>query len=90
MQPNHVLTSAKVDQLCYVCIKTRTIKKMKASKYCTTSQIRKQRGSFQGIDNFSITNFGDFRFTSVLLDESVNIYIAMRPGITSLLLKLQR
>ena len=47
------------------------------------------RGSFQGINTCSITNFGDFSFTSVLLDESESTSIAMIPDINYLPLKLQ-
>ena len=89
-QPYHILPSAKGDQLCHVCIKPRTIKPMKASKYCTKFQMSEQRGSFQGVDTCSVTNFGDFSFTSVLLDESESRSIALRPDINALLMKFQK
>ena len=63
---------------------------MNASKYCTKSQMSKQIVSFQGIDTCSITSFGYFGFTSVLLDKSKNGSIVMRPDINSLLLRSQR
>ena len=50
----------------------------------------KQRGSFQGIETCSIKKFGDFSFTSVLLDESESRSTAMRPDINDLLSELQR
>ena len=62
---------------------------MKASKYYTKFKISEQRGSFQGIDTYSITNFGGFGFTSVLLYEYESRSIATRPDINNLLLKLQ-
>ena len=52
--------------------------------------MHEQRGLFQGIDTCSITQFGYFSFTSVILDESEGISIEMRPGINYLLLTLQR
>ena len=51
--------------------------------------MRKQRGSFKGIDTCSFTNFGYLGFTWVLLDESESISITMRPYIYSLLQELQ-
>ena len=38
-QPKHVLPSEKGNQLCYACINPRTIKTVKASKYCTKFQM---------------------------------------------------
>ena len=63
--------------------------KMKSSKYCAKFQMSEKRGSFQGINTYSIKKIGDFSFTSVLLDESKNRSILMRPDINSLLSMLQ-
>ena len=63
---------------------------MKASKYSTTYQMHEQRGSFQGIDTCDVTNFGDFSFNSVFLDESESVSIANRPDVNSLLNRLEQ
>ena len=84
-QPNHILPSGKGDQLCHAVIKPRTIKPMRASKYSNIYQMHEQRGSFQGVDTCDVTDFGDFSFTSVLLDESESRSVKNRPDINSLL-----
>ena len=84
-QPNHILPSGKGDQLCHDVIKPRTIKPMRASKYSNIYQMHEQRGSFQGVDTCDVTDFGDFSFTSVLLDESESRSVKNRPYINSLL-----
>ena len=89
-QKDHILPSSKGDQLCHAVIRPRTIKPLKASKYCTTYQMHEQRGSFQGIDTCDVRDFGDFSFTSKLLDESEARSVALRPDINSLLTKLQK
>ena len=81
----HSLSSKQGDQLCQVVLKTRTISPIKASKYSTTYQMHEQRGFFQGIDTCNVTNFGDFSFNSVLLEESESVSIANRPNVNSLL-----
>ena len=43
---------------------------MKASKYSNTFQMHEQRGTFNGIDTCSVTNYGNFDFCLKLLDES--------------------
>ena len=78
------------DQLSHAVIKPRTIRPMKASKYCTTYQMHEQRGSYQGVDTCDVTNFGDFSFCSMILDEHESKSIACRPDINSLLLKLEK
>ena len=84
-QPHHIIPSHKGDQLCHAVIKPRLIRPMVASKFNITYQMHEQRGSFQGIDTCDITNFGDFSFCSVLLDESESRSIKYRPDINSLL-----
>ena len=49
----------------------------------------KQRSLFKGIDTFSITNFRDFIFISVLFYESESRSISMKPDINYLLSKIQ-
>ena len=52
--------------------------------------MHEQRGSFQGIDTCDVTDFGDFSFCSVLLDESESRSIINRPDINSLLDNLEQ
>ena len=55
-QPYHILPSKSGDQLCHEIVKTRTILPMRACKYSNMYQIHEQKGSFQGIDTYEITN----------------------------------
>ena len=89
-QPHHIIPSEKGDQLCHAVIKPRLIKPMKASKYSNTYQMHEQRGSFQGIDICDVTNFGEFNYCSVLLDESESRCIKSRPDINALLDMLEK
>ena len=74
----------------YIMHVSRLAQLKRVSKYCTKFQISEQRGPFKGINTCSITNFGDFRFTSVLLYEYESRSTSMRPDINYLILKLQR
>ena len=87
-QPHHILPSPHPDQLCHCVIKSRTIKQLKASHYSNTFQMHEQRGTFNGIDTCSITNCGQFDFTSRLLHESECKSIMFRPDINGLLSQL--
>ena len=89
-QPYHIIPSEKGDQLCHAVVKTRLIKPMRAAKYSNIYQMHEQRGSFQGIDTCDVTDFGDFSFTSILLDESESRSIMNRPDINSLLDSLEK
>ena len=89
-QPKHILASEKGDQFCHVVVRPRTIRPMKVSKYCTSFQMHEQRGSFKGVDTSSVTSFGDFSKSSILLDESESRLIVGRPDINALLQKLQK
>ena len=84
-QPYHILPSERPDQLCHAVIKNRTIKPMKASGYSNTFQMHEQRGTFNGIDTCSITNFGNFDCCSYLRHESECRSIKFRPDINPLL-----
>ena len=43
---------------------------MEGSNYSNTIQMYEQRGTFSGIDTYSVTNYGNFDICSKLLDES--------------------
>ena len=49
-----------------------------------------QKGTFNGIDVFSIQNQSQFDFCYKLLDESESIPIKYRPDINSLLMQLRK
>ena len=83
--PHHIIPSDKGDQLCHAVIKPRLIKPMRTSRFCNIYQMHEQQGSFQGIDTCDVTDFGDFSFCSVILDESESRSIMNRPDINSLL-----
>ncbi len=89
-QPNHILPSRQGDQLCHAVIKPCLIHPMRASKYSNIYQMHEQRGSFQGVDTCDVTNFGDFSFCSVLLDDSELRTIKHRPDINALLDSLEK
>ncbi len=89
-QPNHILPSRQGDQLCHAVIKPRLIHPMRASTYSNIYQMHEQRGSFQGVDTCDVTNYGDFSFCSVLLDESELRTIKHRPDINALLDSLEK
>ena len=79
-QPYHIIPSEKGDQLCHAVVKTRLIKPMRAAKYSNIYQMHEQRGSFQGIDTCDVTDFGDFRFCSVLNRTEVDLGPGPRRG----------
>ena len=43
---------------------------MKAYNYYTKSQMHEHRGSFKGIDIYCVTKYGDFCYTSKILEKS--------------------
>lgn len=59
-QPFHILPLARSYQLCHAVIKSHTIKPIKASKYSITFQMHEQKGTFNGLDPYSITNYYSF------------------------------
>ena len=84
----HILPAPTSDQLCHAVIQSRTIKPMKTTQFSTQFQMHKQRGTFCGIDTYSLTNFGKHDFTSFLLSQTESNTIANRPNINSLLSQL--
>ena len=84
-QPFHILPSKCSDQLSHAVIQPRTVRPVKAALYSTSFQMHEQRGSFSGIDTCSISNTGDFSFSSRLLAESEARSIFLRPDINALL-----
>ena len=86
--PDHVLPQPFSDQLCHAVIQSRTVRPVQAKKYSTSFQMHEQRGTFNGIDTCSITNFGQFDMTSLLNAQSEARTIRNRPDINALLNQL--
>lgn len=84
-QPKNILPAKYSDQLCHCVIQSRTVRPLKRSGFSDSYQMHEQRGTFSGLDTCSITNFGNFDRTSILLDESEARSIAGRPDISALL-----
>ena len=87
-QPDHVLPCTISNQLCHSVIRPIMIKPMKSHQYSNSYQMHEQKGSFQGIDTCDVTDFGNFSFTYILLDQAESWSIAYQPDINSLLDKL--
>ena len=61
---------------------------MKAQKYSNSFQLHEQRGSFNGIDTCSVTNYHNFALQSLLLGQYESRSIKNRPDINSMLTQL--
>ena len=83
--PKSKLSSKHSDQLCHAVIQTRLLKPMKKGHISNTYQMHEQRGSFQSVDTYNVTKYGNSNHSSYLLYESELFYIANRPEIISLL-----
>ena len=86
--PFHICPAAHADQLSHCVVQSRLVKPMKASKYSTEFQMHEQKGTFNGIDTFSVTQFGKFNISSRLLAVSEARSIKNRPDINALLNQL--
>ena len=84
-QPDHILPAKHADQIAHAIIQCRTIKPVKSTQYSTQYQMHEQRGTFNGIDTFGLTDFRRFDFTSKLSAESESRAIKNRPDINALL-----
>jgi hypothetical protein len=86
--PKHILPSVYSDQLCHAVIHCRTIKPMKRTKYSTQFELFEQKGTFNGIDTFGLTDFQDMSISSELLAHYESLSIYHRKDINSLLTKM--
>ena len=86
--PFRILPQLMSDQICHAVVQTRTVKPIKASEYSTTYSMHEQKGTFNGIDTCSITNFGRFDITSKLNADSESRAIRNRPDINAFLTQL--
>ena len=85
---DHILPSMYADQLAHAVIQCRTVKPMRTTTYSTQFQLCEQRGSFAGIDTFSMTDFQNMEINSTLLAHYESLSIVHRKDINSLLTKL--
>ena len=86
--PKNTLPSKFSDQLAHAVLQCRTIKPVKATQYSTQFQMNEQRGSFTGIDTFTLSEYRRFDMTSKLLGESEARAIKFRPDTNALLSQL--
>ena len=87
-QPNHILAPECADQSAHCVVQSRLIKPMKRTQYCTQYQLHEQRGTFNGIDTFGLTDHRRFNFTSRLIGESESRAIVNRSDVHSLITQL--
>ena len=86
--PKHILPSKYSDQLAHCVIHCRTVKPMKSTKYSTQFQLFKQKGTFNGIDTFGITDFQNMEIFSELLAHYESLAIVHRRDTNALLTKM--
>ena len=86
--PKHILPSMYSDQLCHAVIQCRTIKPMRRTKYSTQFELYEQKGTFNGIDTFGLTDFQNMSISSELLAHYESLSIVHRKDINSLLTQL--
>ena len=67
-QPNYILLSKYLDRMCHTVIKPQIIKQMKAHKYSNIFQMQEHKGTFIGIDTCNITQYHNFKLSSILLE----------------------
>ena len=83
--PYHFIPSKYPNQLAHASIKPRSVCPMQAKKYCTTYQMHRQKGCYQGIDTCDITSVKDFSKSDVVLQEFQCRSINNRNDINALL-----
>jgi hypothetical protein len=86
--PKHILPSVHPDQLCHAVIHCRTIKPMRRTKYSTQIELYEQKGTFNGIDTFGLTDFQNMAISSELLAHYESLSIFHRKDINSLLTQM--
>ena len=65
--PNHILPSKYSDQLAHAVIHCRTVRPMRTTKYSTQFELFEQKGTFNGIDTFGLTDYENMQISSKLL-----------------------
>lgn len=86
--PKHILQSMHTYQLAHAVIHCRTVKPMKWTRYLTQFQLFEQKGTFNGIDTFSLTDFQDMQISSELLAHYESLAIVHRLDTNALLSKI--
>ena len=74
--PGHILPSKYSDQLAHAVIHCRTVRPMRKTKYSTQFELFEQKGTFNGVDTFGLTDFKNMEISSDLLAhyESLSIF----------------
>ena len=86
--PKHILPSKHADQLAHAVIQCRTIKPMRKTKYSTQFELFEQKGTFNGIDTFGLSDFQNMSISSELLAHYESLAIVHRRDTNALLSKL--
>ena len=86
--PKHILPSIYSDQLCHAVIHCCTVKPMRRTKYSTQFELYEQKGTFNGIDTFGLTDFQNMAINSELLAHYESLSIFHRKDINSLLTQM--
>ena len=86
--PKHILPSKYSDQLAHAVIQCRTVKPMRKTKYSTQFELFEQKGTFNGIDTFGLTDYQNMAIPSELLAHYESLSIYHRRDTNALLNKL--
>ena len=86
--PKHILPSKYSDQLAHAVIHSQTVRPMRKTKYSTQYQLYEQKGTFNGIDTFGLTDFHNMGISSELLAHYESLSIVYRKDTNALLAKL--
>ena len=76
------------DQLAHAVIQCCTVKPMKSTKYSSQFQLFEQKGTFNGIDTFGLTDFQNMEISSELLAHYESLAIKFRCDTNALLTQL--
>ena len=88
--PKHILPSKYSDQLAHAVIHSQTVRPMRKTKYSTQYQLYEQKGTFNGIDTFGLTDFHNMGISSELLAHYESLSIVYQKDTNALLAKLSK
>lgn len=83
LHPFNNLPPKESDQLCQCVIKSRTVKSSRKCIYSNSFQMHEQRGTFNGLDTCSVTNYGKFDSSSILLQQVQDLSLYGRPDLNA-------
>jgi predicted GIY-YIG superfamily endonuclease len=82
--PSSALSASDSDQLSPVVLRSRTIKRMKASTYSTGYQMNRMKGAFDGVDTLWMTDSHRFDKCSWISGEKEEAALNHRPDINAM------